>query len=148
MLKAAMAAILVLWSALHNSKLVQDYLEFGNFVIALMNISTTSIKSSPVGFSVDFWNISQSEYIIGHGSHFEFPIGTKKLKLSQVPPYENKCQVWFQWDVSEKIKMWNFDGTQSDDKSSHDRLAKKVDLKCVHCVKDMSCLNQILKRSY
>ena len=63
----------------------------------------------------DFWNFSQSEHIIGHGSHVEYPTGTKNINFVEDHPRNIPAKFgsnWFQSGFGEESLQMTDDGRQ------------------------------------
>jgi hypothetical protein len=62
----------------------------------------------------DLWNFSQSEHIIGPGSHVEYPTGTKNSNFVEDHPmnihvqfgFNNICSFWEEgiWTFSHRVQ--------------------------------------------
>ena len=59
----------------------------------------------------DLWNFSQSEHIIGPGSHVEYPTGTKNSNFVKDHPRNIPAKFWFQlaqWFQRRSLKCEKF----------------------------------------
>jgi hypothetical protein len=54
----------------------------------------------------DLWNFSQSEHIIGPGSHVEYSIGTKNIKFVEDHP-KNIMTIWENTEIFSSLKLFN-----------------------------------------
>jgi hypothetical protein len=59
----------------------------------------------------DLWNFSQSEHIIGPGSHIEYPTGTKNSNFVEDHPRNIPAKYWTLWEnvqmpSSQKLQIW------------------------------------------
>jgi hypothetical protein len=72
-----------------------------------------------ISFREDLWNFSQSEHIIGPGSHVEYPTGTKKRKFVEDHPrnipakfgsnwpsgFREEAYIDYHWTLWENVQM-------------------------------------------
>jgi hypothetical protein len=81
----------------------------------------------------DLWNFSQSEHIIGPGSHVEYPTGTKNINFVEDHPRNIPAKFGSNWPSGFGEEAWNVKSLQttdnrrrmpSDGNSSHGPLAK------------------------
>jgi hypothetical protein len=94
----AVVTILDFRSALKNRNLVKDiaiiiHLQFG--------------LSQFISFREDLWNFSQSEHIIGPGSHDEYPTGTKYSKFVEDHPRNIPAKFGSNWLSGFGEEAWN-----------------------------------------
>jgi hypothetical protein len=65
----------------------------------------------------DLWNFSQSEHIIGPGSHVEYPTGTKNSNFVEDHPRNIPAKFGSNWPVvsEKKLEMWKVYRRQTTD---------------------------------
>jgi hypothetical protein len=63
----------------------------------------------------DLWNFSQSEYIIGPGSHVEYPTGTKNSKFVEDHPRNIPAKFGSNWPSGFGEEAWNVKSLQMTD---------------------------------
>jgi hypothetical protein len=91
-------------------------------------INRTLVKDIPMiihlqfGFSQfisfreeDLWNFSQSEYIIGPGSHVEYPTGTKNRNVVEDHPRNIPAKFGSNWPSGFGEEAWNVKRLQTTD---------------------------------
>jgi hypothetical protein len=89
-----------------NSNLVKDipmiiHLQFG--------------FSQFISFREDLWNFSQSEHIIGPGSHVEYPTGTKNSNFVEDHPRNIPAKFGSNWPSGFGEEAWNVKSLQTTD---------------------------------
>ena len=62
----------------------------------------------------DLWNFSQSEHIIGPGSHVEYPTGMKNIKFVEDHPMNIPAKFGSNW-LSGFGEAWNVKSLQTTD---------------------------------
>jgi hypothetical protein len=63
----------------------------------------------------DLWNFSQSEHIIGPGSHFEYPTGTKNSNFVEDHLRNIPAKIGSNWPCSFGEEAWNVKSLQTTD---------------------------------
>jgi hypothetical protein len=63
----------------------------------------------------DFWNFSQSEHIIGPGSHVEYPTGTKNKNFVEDHPRNIPAKLGSNWPSGFGEEAWNVKRRQTTD---------------------------------
>ena len=63
----------------------------------------------------DLWNFSQSEYIIGPGSHVEYPTGTKNINFVEDHPRNIPAKFGSNWPSGFRKEAWNVKSLQTTD---------------------------------
>jgi hypothetical protein len=63
----------------------------------------------------DLWNFSQSEYIIGTGSHVEYPTGTKNKNFVENHPRNIPGKFGSNWPSGLGEEAWNVKSLQTTD---------------------------------
>ena len=63
----------------------------------------------------DLWNFSQSEHIIGPGSHVEYPTGTKNRNLVEDHPRNIPAKLGCNWPSGFGEEAWNVKRLQTTD---------------------------------
>ena len=63
----------------------------------------------------DLWNISQSEHIIGPGSHVEYPTGMKNRNFVEDHPRNIPAKFGFNWPSGFWEEAWNVKSLQTTD---------------------------------
>ena len=63
----------------------------------------------------DLWNFSQSEYILGPGSHVEYPTGTKNRNFVVDLPMNIPAKVGSNWPSGFGDEAWNVTSLQTTD---------------------------------
>ena len=70
----------------------------------------------PSGFREEaFWNFSQSEHIIGSGSHIEYPTGTKNSNFVEDHPRNIPAKFGSNWPSGFVEEAWNVKSLQTTD---------------------------------
>ena len=63
----------------------------------------------------DLWNFSQSEHIIGPGSHIELPTGTKNSNFVEDHPRNIPAKFGSNWSSGFGEEAWNVKSLQTTD---------------------------------
>ena len=77
---------------------------------------TVWVQSVHISFrEEDLWNFSQSEHIIGPGSHVEYPTGTKNRKFVENHPRNIPAKFGSNWPSGFGEEVWNEKSLQTTD---------------------------------
>jgi hypothetical protein len=79
----------------------------GKYSNAFFSETTNMIKAKLYMNEEDLWNFSQSEHIIGPGSHIEYPTGTKNSNFVVKP---NCTWMFIRWSSTNFrffVPVWN-----------------------------------------
>jgi hypothetical protein len=68
-----------------------------------------------ISFREDLWNFSQSEHIIGPGSHVEYPTGTKNSNFVEDHPRNIPAKFGSNWPSGFGEEAWNVKSLQTTD---------------------------------
>jgi hypothetical protein len=68
-----------------------------------------------ISFREDLWNFSQSEHIIGPGSHVEYPTGTKNINFVEDYPRNISAKFGSNWPSGFGEEAWNVKSLQTTD---------------------------------
>jgi hypothetical protein len=68
-----------------------------------------------ISFREDLWNFSQSEHIIGPGSHIEYPTGTKNRNFVEDHPRNTPAKFGCNWPSGFGEEAWNVKSLQMTD---------------------------------
>ena len=74
----------------------------------------------------DLWNFSQSEHIIGPGSHVEYPTGTKNRNVVEDHPRNIPAKFGSNWPSGFGEEAWNLKSLQTTDAKWWFRWTKKL----------------------